>query len=228
MRNSSARKYRGVEVALSLCTGTITTKNLNQKIDVIIDVLEVAPQLLNIPGNIRVVIRPIKGTTMGRYFNYKPVPLIEVDPRYPMDAVVETIMHELVHAEQYFTKKLDHSWDGRMYWNGVQHENVKPPVDRQAYRALPWEAEAFERMGPLADQVLALLNRRSIKTETITTITGNGTVQVQSKAPAVDPDAELRVELREALLAEGKYSKIVIENLVQGDVLNQARRLGLI
>ena len=72
---------------------------------------------------------------------------------------IQTLAHELVHAEQYHQGRLvasqsAASGDWNQYWNG---EHVKVGTGYKAYRALPWEMEAFDREKELADKVIAQL-----------------------------------------------------------------------
>ena len=62
--------------------------------------------------------------------------------------MIETLLHELTHEEQYFEKRLEDfnrrtaTWNGdlmRVYWPGA---NSKA---QQRYLDLPWEIEARER-----------------------------------------------------------------------------------
>lgn len=222
-RNSSARSYRGIEVALSLCTGSIHAHDLQKKIDMVVDAVQVAPKLLDFDPKTRLVIRPIKGNCRnGQYIHVPGTPLIEVDPRNTIDKVLETVMHELVHAEQYHTKKL--RWNGRQQeWKGCR---FRKPTTYEAYRRLPWEVEAFGRSPSLVDEVCKMKGWASFGQ--VQQIRSPIPVQVQPKAPVADPDVDLKVDLREELLKEGRFSVIVIDNLVANDTLNQARRLGLI
>ena len=96
-----------------------------------------------------------KRTTNGQYFPLQRV--VELDCRLPLSFAVSTLAHELVHAEQYHQGRLTNkSLNGRWtrYWND-QHVVVGSTY--KAYRALPWEKEAFDREQELASQALGLI-----------------------------------------------------------------------
>lgn len=66
--------------------------------------------------------------------------------------MAETIGHELVHAEQYMTGKLD--IDGAYHrWNGQRV--VNRGTTYTAYRNQPWEKEAFDRQAANAEKILS-------------------------------------------------------------------------
>ena len=84
-------------------------------------------------------VRPIRGTFQGWYKSERN--RIEIDPRYPPESVLDTIAHELVHAEQYKQGRL--TWDhGACLWNGEVYKRGKT---YKMYRNRPWEIEARER-----------------------------------------------------------------------------------
>jgi hypothetical protein len=88
---------------------------------------------------IEFLVRPIRGTFQGWYRS--KTNRIEIDPRYPPESVLDTIAHELVHAEQYKQGRL--TWDhGACLWNG---EVYKRGSTYKLYRNRPWEIEARER-----------------------------------------------------------------------------------
>lgn len=110
-------------------------------------------KLLNIPKDIKFRVAPLK--TRGLHGCYwKGSKVAEIDPRVSSKALLGVIAHELVHAEQYNEGRLDqeyvrgryvHSWNGSLVMNkGTTYA---------AYRNQPWEIEAFERQGVLADTV---------------------------------------------------------------------------
>ena len=94
-------------------------------------------------------VRPVRGNTHGRYRNEKKK--IEIDPRYSAKKVLDTIAHELVHAEQYKQGRLD--WDCKRFmsvWNGVHH---KRGTTHKQYLNLPWEIEARERAAQFVEDM---------------------------------------------------------------------------
>lgn len=110
-------------------------------------------KLLNLPGTVRIRIAGIKGTIRGRY--YSDTKFVLLDSALRGKKLLSTLAHELVHAEQYHTGKLTkcivpgkgwmHQWEGSVINNRGR--------TYKAYRAQPWEVEAFARQEQLADQV---------------------------------------------------------------------------
>lgn len=104
--------------------------------------------VLNIRGHEKIILKPIRGATTGLHFSSGN---IFVDPRNTITNVVETIAHELVHAEQYNMGRLANSTSAYRLWNGTAYQ---PPRNYNEYRNLPWEKEAFDRQGELAAKAL--------------------------------------------------------------------------
>lgn len=102
--------------------------------------LEAFKQTFDFEPNVAIHIRPIKGTTLGRAFQTKP--LIEIDPRYKFKDIVETIAHELVHSEQYNQKRLKHLENNRTIWN---NQTLNRGTTFKQYWNSPWEVEARKR-----------------------------------------------------------------------------------
>lgn len=109
--------------------------------------------VLKIKGTEKVIFKPIKGKTTG--LHYGNTGNIFVDMRQSTLKVVETIAHELIHAEQFNTGRLVRPggvpfslWEGNPYNSS--------PRTYEEYRALPWEKEAFERSPELARKAMGL------------------------------------------------------------------------
>lgn len=92
-------------------------------------------------ADVTVHIRPIRGGTHGRAFDHKN--MIEIDPRYPIKRVVETIAHELTHSEQYKQNRL--SYDAVSQCRVFDGTRFRKPTTHQQYLNLPWEVEARKR-----------------------------------------------------------------------------------
>lgn len=116
-------------------------------------------KLLDLPDDLQIRIAGIKGRTQGRYFGDERVAVLDTDLSMSMQAL-EVLAHELVHAEQWKQKRLSHVlcngrwtslWNGRMgYPRGTTYA---------AYRAQPWEEEAFRRQVELAKAVSDMLDK---------------------------------------------------------------------
>lgn len=112
-------------------------------------------KLLDI-GEVSIRIAPIKGRCAGRFWGTDR--LVELDSRLEWDRALETMAHELVHAEQYHTgkmaqKKVRGRW--MRSWNGEYMRGKAS--SHEAYRKLPWEIEAYDRQAGLAEAVCAAL-----------------------------------------------------------------------
>ncbi len=116
-------------------------------------------RLLDLPLDLNFRVAPIKSkNTNGTYDSeYR---LVNIDCRLPRGKALEVLAHELVHAEQYHTKKLKKKFargKGWMhYWNG---EVGKKGTTYKAYRNQPWEQEAWGRQAELAEKVCVVLEK---------------------------------------------------------------------
>ncbi len=63
-----------------------------------------------------------------------------------LEMTMETIAHEMIHVQQHFTKGFCYA-DGYFHWNDEQymHINKFKGLSHKAYKAVPWEEEAFRR-----------------------------------------------------------------------------------
>lgn len=72
--------------------------------------------------------------------NYSPRDFaIEVAFDTPPDGLVETVIHEMVHVEQLATNRF------RIGTTIATWEKVHYPIDHEANRTSPWEADAYTR-----------------------------------------------------------------------------------
>jgi hypothetical protein len=131
---------------------------VKEYIKIVNESLPVFRKILSIPSDITIRIGGIKGRVRGKYFASEKVAV--VDDGVKNSAFLEFLAHELVHAEQYETKKLAHVYHvsrGMIHsWNGSNVFNKGTTY--KAYRDQPWEIEAFERQKTIAKQVMQELN----------------------------------------------------------------------
>ena len=117
-----------------------------------------ARKIMNLPESLQFEIRPIRGNVTGYYNNSSKT--IALDPRdRTLGAILSTIMHELVHAEQYHTGRLVNK-EGVHTWNNEMSEQVSAIVSSASYkkyRTFPWEVEAYSRQEELATRVAAMI-----------------------------------------------------------------------
>jgi len=61
------------------------------------------------------------------------------------DYFTETLAHELVHAEQILSGRLEDLEAFKTMWEGTEYINLRGHLKPEIYKALPWEAEAYKR-----------------------------------------------------------------------------------
>lgn len=111
---------------------------------------------LDLPNMLTFRIAGLKARNLnGRYWSEEQT--VELNYRRHWNQSLLTLCHELVHAEQYHTGRLQfvkvnnswkQAWHGRVWSKGTGH------MSYDAYRSLPWEQEAFDRQDALAKEVL--------------------------------------------------------------------------
>jgi hypothetical protein len=78
--------------------------------------------------------------------------IIELDARQDYFTFTDTLLHELVHIEQFYQRRLtDGGRKGCFKWKGKHISFITPT--REAYDELPWEAEAIERAKILQGEI---------------------------------------------------------------------------
>ena len=102
-------------------------------------------------GEVSIRIAPLKGSTTGRFWDSSK--FVEIDSRLTPEKALETFAHELVHAEQYHTGKMNQTYVKGRWMRSWQGEVVRKGSTYAAYRATPWEVEAFGRQAELAETV---------------------------------------------------------------------------
>ena len=113
-------------------------------------------EILTLPDNLKFRICTFKGRTKGCYIYETRTVCLTAMPKW--ENVMLTLAHELVHAEQFYTGKLEHvkvpRKGYRMAWNGAVGSKG---TTHNAYLNQPWEKEAFGRQQELASRVLEML-----------------------------------------------------------------------
>lgn len=104
-----------------------------------------------LPRNLFIRLRPIRNIYGSATTEHIPLTsygknyIVEVDVRQDFDSFKDTLLHELVHIEQFYAKRLGNSSKAQCFkWKGKDIETVKPSCDEE-YTSLPWEAEAISR-----------------------------------------------------------------------------------
>lgn len=113
-------------------------------------------KLLNLPKLLVFRISRIKGQYSGKYCSGDNVVLLS--PLVKWDRLLETLAHELVHAEQYHECRLASVFTSRKgwvhQWNG--ENNYNKGTTYKSYLNQPWEQEAFSRQKELSDKVIEM------------------------------------------------------------------------
>ena len=120
-------------------------------------------KVLNLPRSVAFRIAPFKsGTRRGSYSNEHK--MVNLSCRLTGREAIEVIAHELIHAEQYHTKRLKMTFDKSKGWVHCWYgEQGSKGTTYRAYRNQPWEVEAFGRQAEIADLVIAGLRRKNEK-----------------------------------------------------------------
>lgn len=150
----------GFEMAQSIKYGAL--KFYKTKITAIMDLIDynepLIRDMLDLPEVFYIKFRPLPRKLNGKYVSPTKQAIISarLSPRFMM----ETIFHELVHAEQYHTGKLTRKLCERRrqyvsVWDGQEFDHVNFRKSYDKYRSLPWEVEAFSRETKLYKEFLA-------------------------------------------------------------------------
>ena len=115
-------------------------------------------KLLKFGRDVKFRVAPIKKREVqGRYWARSMV--VELDSRQSPENAMLTLAHELVHAEQYYQKRLASKWRKKQgwvsYWNGKVNNSKGATFN--SYMNQPWEVEAYQRQGELVNTVHLLM-----------------------------------------------------------------------
>lgn len=96
--------------------------------------------------------------TSGQCCSYKPYIALEVDIKSnrTLNKMALTVAHELVHAEQYLSRRLD--WDNKVScfkWEGKVNKNKGSTHER--YMSQPWEQEAYALQALYAAKIISYI-----------------------------------------------------------------------
>ena len=130
-------------------------RNFLQAASEFVDVLSVKEKTIrkyfNLPENIEIIMRPIRnlyGTASVLRYESGNEYLVEIDVRQSIEDFKDTILHELVHIEQYFENRLflrsEHLYST---FEGQEFRLISNKSDD--YNNLPWEKEAIEKSAKL-------------------------------------------------------------------------------
>lgn len=109
--------------------------------------LNLLREVLDVPEDLEVIVGDFQFN--GVYHNdQKLIQLSTCD--------ITVLAHEMVHAEQYHTGRLQDMWDSKTQswlsvWEGNIIQDAQPDTNYEEYLKLPWEVEAFDRQGDLVE-----------------------------------------------------------------------------
>jgi len=115
------------------------------KISLVLDRYEKIREVIDLPQDMCMRFRPIRGDLGRTYNKSKSSPfLVELDVRQNIETFKDTLLHELVHIEQFYQKRLKETVNNdTLRWRGKKIQCIG--ISYNAYRDLPWEIEAEER-----------------------------------------------------------------------------------
>jgi len=106
-------------------------------------------QFIKLPKNVFINFRPVRDA-YGRAFFTKSLTktygknyIVELDVRQNFDIFKNTLIHELVHIEQFYQGRLKDAGPMHFKWNGKKMLIDMSSLD--IYNSLPWEVEATVR-----------------------------------------------------------------------------------
>jgi hypothetical protein len=113
--------------------------------------------MLDLPDRLKIEFKPLSHKLNGRYFSMTNK--VVINNKLTPKALMQTLFHELVHAEQYKTGRLKRELCVRKrkyvsYWNNVEIDSADFRKNYDKYRNLPWEMEAFGREEELLKEFL--------------------------------------------------------------------------
>ena len=106
---------------------------------------------INLPEKVKIILRPIRdvigsaATYRVKTQNYYSV---EIDVRQNLDEFCDTLLHELVHIEQYFEGRL--KLKSELFYSINEGRKIRLVSHKSdEYNNLPWEKEATKRAAKL-------------------------------------------------------------------------------
>lgn len=111
---------------------------------------------INLPDKLTIHFRPIKGLWGKSYFttfkenNRKCREYtVEIDVKQEIETFKDTLLHELVHTEQFYEKRLIAGSFDTDYFKWYNKKISLITKSGEEYDDLPWEREAIERSSKL-------------------------------------------------------------------------------
>jgi hypothetical protein len=117
---------------------------------------------INLPRKLFINIRPIRGAYGRAFYLTEPCTIagrdymVEIDARQSRDLFEDSLLHELVHIEQFYEGRLDGGKPGHFKWNKKDISFITASFEE--YNNLPWEREANERAKILKKVIFSIKN----------------------------------------------------------------------
>jgi hypothetical protein len=120
--------------------------------DILKEKYQTIQDYIDLPKCIKIVFRPVRAA-FGRAFYLKSNVernrqyIVELDVRQDTATFKNTLLHELIHIEQFYQGRLLDAGSMHFKWNGKK--TLIDTSNLDAYNNLPWEREAIERSAKL-------------------------------------------------------------------------------
>jgi uncharacterized UPF0146 family protein len=79
---------------------------------------------------------------------------IKLSENLSLEQIIEPLIHELVHINQIYEKRLSVTRGGNIIWEGKRFIIKDNNMTFKEYRNLPWELEAFYKQKELLGKIL--------------------------------------------------------------------------
>jgi hypothetical protein len=109
---------------------------------------------INLPELIVIKLRPMRNKLGEAVLisHTMTIGSVELDARQTLPEFRDTLLHELVHIEQFYENRLEQGSNINFYkWNGI--EIFSKPTEYAEYINLPWEREAMKRAAKLVSKI---------------------------------------------------------------------------
>ena len=109
---------------------------------------------VNLPEHVVIKLRPMRNKLGQAVLISEEITVgsVELDVRQTLREFRDTLLHELVHIEQFYENRLEQGSNINFYkWNGI--EIFSKPTEYAEYINLPWEREAMKRAAKLVSKI---------------------------------------------------------------------------
>lgn len=108
-------------------------------------------KFISLPEQVKIIMRPIRsvlGTASTFKVKTKSYYTVEIDVRQTVEEFCDTLLHELVHIEQYFQGRL--KLKSELFYSIYEGQRIRLVSNKSdQYNNLPWEKEAIKRAAKL-------------------------------------------------------------------------------